>query len=71
MNELAKTIAIRFKAGESMQDIAQSLGITYAEVQAVVRQVMNEMTHERFAKHFTRVLRHRYSRGSCEYLGEE
>ena len=62
MNELAKAIAIRFKSGESMQDIAVSVGITYAEVQAVVRQVMNEIDREQFTKNFTRVLRHRYSR---------
>lgn len=43
MTDLAKEIAIRFKAGESMQDIAQSLGITYAKVQAAVRRVMNEI----------------------------
>ena len=67
MNELAKTIATRFKRGESMQGIAETLGITYAEVQVAVREVMNSLDRERFAKNFTRVLRHRYPRN---YYGD-
>lgn len=45
-----------------MQDIAESLDTSYAEVQTVIREVMNGIDRERFAKHFTRVIRHRYSR---------
>lgn len=63
MDDLIKTlIAARFKSGESMEDIAASLGIAYVEIQAVVRQVMNQIDRERFAKHFMRAIRHRYSR---------
>ncbi len=55
---------VRFKRGESMQDIAQSLGITYDEVQSIVRKTITLTDRERFAKHFTRVIRYRYSKNN-------
>lgn len=47
MNELVKKIAIRFKSGESMQDIAQSLGITIKLVEDWIRLELRVCDRER------------------------
>ncbi len=51
-HELAKTVAIKSKIGESMQHIAESLGITYGEVESAVKEVMNSIEARAFCQTF-------------------
>lgn len=64
MNKLAKTIAIRFKAGESMQDIAQSLGLTTKIVEDWIRLEMRVCDRERRTNELVQKIRNKYSRNS-------
>ena len=57
MTELLKTIAIRFRTGESMQDIAQSLGITQKLVEDWIRLELRVCDRERRITQLARQIR--------------